>query len=241
MQRSLHDIGQPFSASDTHKPFNVWIQRSLHDTGGQFSASTHINHLMCGCKSISVTLDSLSGPQTHINHLMCGCKSVSMTLNGLSVPQTHINHLKCGCKGVSWALKRFSASHIPKTWWDFIGDENMMKTVAGLLFSHTKQVISTGHHQTWTHKNIHLFQTQLLKELFGTLVSAMRKHFLYKISIWNHPTNFYLPGRSSLLSITAPLCLSFFVNFSITGILGPCLQSHLPLNSCCGITTLSVR
>jgi len=27
-------------------------------------------------------------PQTHTNHLMCGCKGVSMTLNGLKHVQT---------------------------------------------------------------------------------------------------------------------------------------------------------
>jgi len=117
----------------------------------------------------------------------------------------------------------------------------VMKTVVGLLFSHTKLVIYIGHHQTGTHKNKYLFQTQLLKELFGMPVSTMRKHFLYKINILNHPSNFHLPGRSSLLSITMPVCLIFFSSSSITGILGPCLQSHLPLNSCCGKTTLTVR
>jgi len=47
-----------------------------------------------------------------------------MTLDGLSLSQTHINHLKSGCEGVSTALNGFSVPHIPKTWWDFVGDEN---------------------------------------------------------------------------------------------------------------------
>jgi hypothetical protein len=34
-----------------------------------------------------------------------------------------------------------------------------------------------------------------------------------------------------------PVHLSFFINFSINGILG----SHLPSNSSCGITTPTVR
>jgi hypothetical protein len=57
-------------------------------------------------------------------------------------------------------------------------DETLLvtKTIVGLLFSHTNQVIYIGHPQTGTHKSEYLFQTQPLKELFGMLVSAIRKH-----------------------------------------------------------------
>jgi len=110
----------------------------------------------------------------------------------------------------------------------------VMKTVVRLLFSHTNQVIYIGHHQTGTHKSKYLFQTQPLKELFDALVSARRKHFLYKYKL--------LPARKVLLTFYHSDSLPHpFHNFSIIGILGPCLQSHLSLNSSCGITTLTVQ
>jgi hypothetical protein len=193
------------SVPQTHKPFNVWMQRSLHDTGWPFSASN--THKPFNMWMENMTLDGLALPQTHINHLMCGCKGVSMTLDGLSFPQPCINLLKCGCEGVSRALHGFSVPLIPKTWWDFVGDENMMKTVVGMLLIHKPRDL---HWSPSDSKSKYLFHTHPLKELFGMLVSAMRKHFLYKFSIFNHPTNFYLPERSSLLSITVPCCHSFF-------------------------------
>ena len=123
MQRCFQGNEWPFSVSNTHKPFNVWIQRSLHGNGWHFSASnTHKPFNLWIQRSLHGNGWHLSASNTHKPFNVWMQRHLHDTGWPFSTSNTQ-NHLKGGGKGVSWALNRFSVPHIPKTQWDFIGDE----------------------------------------------------------------------------------------------------------------------